>query len=139
MKTVQWIAAGLVTLASMTAYAGADGNGGGHGGGHGGGGGSGGASSGGAGHGGLSGDAGGMSAGHMSSKGLSNTNGFSSADCDACLARAADRSDTEADRAEAKTSRTGFHSGFADHSRSRSHTRVSANLHHSKHTAIHTS
>ena len=136
MKTVQWIAVGLVTLASMSAYAGAGGNGGGHGGG----GGSGGGSSGGAGHGGLGGNPGGMSAGHMSSKGLSNTNGFRSADRDFGLARAADRSDTQADRAEAQTSRTGFHSGFADHSRSRSHTRVSANLHHSKHTAIsHTS
>jgi len=80
MKTVHWIAAGLVALASVSAFAAAGGNGGGNGGG-----------SGGAGHGGVGGNAGGMSAGHMSSKGVSNTNGFSSADRDAGLARAAVR------------------------------------------------
>ncbi|MGT2474270.1 hypothetical protein [Paraburkholderia terrae] len=125
MKTVQWIAAGLVVLASMSAFAGA-----------GGGGGNGGGSSGGAGHGGLGGNAGGMSAGHMSSKGLSNTNGFNSADRDAGLARAADRSDTQADRADAQTSRTGVRAGHAEHSHSHSHARVSANLHHSQRVAI---
>jgi hypothetical protein len=77
MKIVHWIAAGLVALASVSAFAAAGGNGGGNGG---------------AGHGGVGGNAGGMSAGHMSSKGVSNTNGFSSADRDAALpARRIDR------------------------------------------------
>lgn len=135
MKTVQSIAAVLVALACVSAFAGAGGNGGG-------GGGNGGGSGGGAGHGGLGGlgglggNASGMSAGHMSSKGLSNTNGFNSADRDAGLTRAADRSDTQADRADAQTSHRGFHSSDANHSRSRSHMRLSANPHHATHTAI---
>ncbi|MFL9936508.1 hypothetical protein P0D88_47745 [Paraburkholderia sp. RL18-103-BIB-C] len=130
MKTVQWIAASLVALASVSALAAAGGNGGGNGG-------SGGAGArGGAGHGGLGGNAGGMSAGHMSSKGLSNTNGFNSADRDAGLARAADRSDTQADRADAQTSRKSLHAAHTDQARSPAHARVNAKLHHSQHAAI---
>jgi len=125
MKTVHWIAAGLVALASVSAFAAAGGNGGGNGGG-----------SGGAGHGGVGGNTGGMSAGHMSSKGVSNTNGFSSADRDAGLARAADRSDTQADRADAQTSSRSLHAAHTDHARSHSHARVSAKPHHSQHIAI---
>jgi hypothetical protein len=79
---------------------------------------------------------GGMSAGHMSSKGVSNTNGFSSADRDAGLARAADRSDTQADRADAQTSHRSLHAAHTDHARSHSHARVSAKPHHSQHIAI---
>jgi hypothetical protein len=95
MKTVQWIAASLVARASVSALAGVGGNGGGNGeaaereaav----------------ARQGGLGGNAGGMSAGHMRSKGVSNTTGFSSAVRDAGLARAAGRSDTQADRADAQ-------------------------------------
>ena len=127
MKTVQWIAASLVALASVSAFAAAGGNGGGNGGGGAGG-------NGGAGHGGLGGNAGGMSAGHMSSKGLSNTNGFNSADRDAGLARAADRSDTQADRADAQTSKS-LHAAHTDHARSHSHAQVSTKIHHSQHTA----
>ncbi|MFM0028798.1 hypothetical protein PQR70_21335 [Paraburkholderia madseniana] len=130
MKTMQWIAASLVALASVSALAAAGGNGGGNGGGGGAGG------SGGAGHGGLGGNAGGMSAGHMSSKGVSNTNGFSSADRDAGLARAADRSDTQADRADAQTSRKSLHATQTDHARSHAHARVSTKLHHSQHDTI---
>lgn len=125
MRTVHWIAAGLVALASVSAFAAAGGNGGGNGGG-----------SGGAGHGGVGGNAGGMSAGHMSSKGVSNTNGFSSADRDAGLARAADRSDSQADRAGTHTSHAGLHAGHAVHSHSRSLARVSTHLHHSKPSTI---
>jgi hypothetical protein len=77
-----------------------------------------------------------MSAGHMSSKGLSNTNGFNSADRNAGLARAADRSDTQADRAHAQTSHKSVHAAQTDHARSHTHARVSTKLHHSQHTAI---
>lgn len=130
MKTAQWIAAGLVALASVSAFAAAGGNGGGNGG-------SGGAgSSGGAGHGGLGGNAGGMSAGHMSSKGVSNTNGFKSGDRDVGLARAADRSDTQADRADSQTSRHSLHASHTNHAHSHSHALVSAKPHHSEHLAI---
>jgi hypothetical protein len=127
MKTVQWIAASLVTLASVSALAAAGGNGGGNGGAGG---------SGGAGHGGLGGNAGGMSAGHMSSKGLSNTNGFSSGDRDAGLARAADRSDTQADRADAQTSHKSLHAAHTDQARSHARARVNTKLHHSQHIAV---
>jgi hypothetical protein len=130
MKTVQWIAASLVAIASVSAFAAAGGNGGGNGGSGGGG------SSGGAGHGGLGGNAGGMSAGHMSSKGVSNTNGFRSADHDVGLARAADRSDTQADRADAQTSRASVHASHASHAHSRSLARVSTNPHDSQHVTV---
>jgi hypothetical protein len=82
-------------------------------------------------HGGLGGNAGGMSAGHMSSKGVSNTNGFSSADRDAGLARAADRSDTQADRADAQTSRKSLHAAHTDHARSHSHAAMHITISHS--------
>lgn len=47
----------------------------------------------------MGGNAGGMSGSHMSGDALSNSNGFRSGDRDKGLARAADRSDTIADRA----------------------------------------
>ncbi|WP_430364723.1 hypothetical protein [Trinickia sp. NRRL B-1857] len=52
----------------------------------------------GSGIGGTKGNFGGLSAGHMSAEGLKNSNGPISGDRDKGLARAADRSDTQADR-----------------------------------------
>lgn len=96
MKTNRFAVIAMTSLAlavSSAAFAAGGGGGGG-------GGGNGGAGAGG-GHGGAAGaamGAGGMSAGHMSAKGMSNTNGPISGDRDKGLARAEDRSDTQADR-----------------------------------------
>jgi len=88
MKTQRYLSvltAALLALGTVSAYAAAGGNGGGNGGGHG--------------AGGSGGNAGGMSGGHMSSSALSNSNSIHAGDRDKGLARAADRSDTIADRA----------------------------------------
>lgn len=93
----------VASVAVMSCFAlGAQARGGGGGGGAGGGGpGGGGAGSGiggghgggyGGGHGGTSSGAGGISASHMSSRGVTNTNGFNSPDRDKGLQRAGDRS-----------------------------------------------
>lgn len=59
---------------------------------------------------GAKGNFGGLSASHMSAAGLKNSNSPISGDRDKGLARAADRSDTQADRtADADTSRTPSH------------------------------
>ncbi|WP_296651437.1 hypothetical protein [Paraburkholderia sp.] len=83
---VTTLAAALFALGTTTAMAAAGGHGGG---------GMGGAGGGMGGAGGV----GGNSAGHMSASAQAHSNGFNSGDRDAGLARAADRSDTIADRA----------------------------------------
>ncbi|TAM02336.1 MAG: hypothetical protein EPN70_17065 [Paraburkholderia sp.] len=82
-RYVTTLAAALLALGTTTAMAAAGGHGGGGMGGAGGG----------------MGGAGGNSAGHMSASAQAHSNGFNAGDRDAGLARAADRSDTIADRA----------------------------------------
>ncbi|WP_173259933.1 hypothetical protein [Paraburkholderia sp. NMBU_R16] len=103
MKTKHWavLAITSITLAvSSVSFAAGGGGGGGGGAGGGAGGGSGGGH--GAGMGGAMGSAagnvGGVSASHMSSEGMKNSNSPISGDRDKGLERAADRSDTQADR-----------------------------------------
>ncbi|KUZ83378.1 hypothetical protein [Burkholderia ubonensis] len=103
------LAAAFLALGAVSAHAAAGGNGGG--GGHG--------------AGGSGGNAGGMSGGHMSGEAMSNSNGFKSGDRDKGLARAADRSDTIADRAGAQP---GHVHGRTAH--------ASSHTHHSKHNAF---
>ncbi|TKC92204.1 hypothetical protein FAZ69_00410 [Trinickia terrae] len=113
----------VMTVASVSAFAG-NGNGGG--------GGNGGGAGAGAGHGGLGGEAGGMSGSHMSSKGVSNTNSFRSSDRDFGLSRAEDRSDTQADRASAPAIQKGHlahHQHLAQHADAHSRVTSRAHLH----------
>ncbi|WP_175757958.1 hypothetical protein [Burkholderia cepacia] len=104
------LTAALLALGSVSAYAAAGGNGGGNGGGHGAGGSGGNAG----------GNAGGMSGGHMSGQALSNSNGMHAGDRDKGLSRAADRSDTIADRAGVQPGHGHTH-GHASTSTRRSH------------------
>lgn len=125
MKKSRWIpmvTAGLLALSAAMSYAAGGGNGGG-GGGNGGGGNGGGHGAGMAGAG-TGANAGGMSVGHMSSKGMTNTNGFNAGDRDKGLARASDRSDTQADRASVPSG----------HTHARAH--ASTSLHH-RHRSMH--
>ncbi len=100
------VAAALLAFGAVSAQAAAGGNGGGHGGG-----------------GGAGGAGGGMSGGHANSAAASNSNGLRSADRDKGLTRAADRSDTIADRAGAQP---GHDHSFTGHG----HSHVT---HHMKH------
>ncbi|WP_269509588.1 hypothetical protein [Burkholderia sp. IMCC1007] len=109
------LTAALLALGSVSAYAAAGGNGGGNGGGHG--------------AGGSGGNAGGMSGGHMSGQALSNSNGMHAGDRDKGLSRAADRSDTIADRAGAQPGR--------GHTHAHGHTaHASTSTHHSRRNAF---
>ncbi|WP_105132744.1 hypothetical protein [Burkholderia sp. BE12] len=109
------LTAALLALGSVSAHAAAGGNGGGNGGGHG--------------AGGSGGNAGGMSGGHMSGQALSNSNGMHAGDRDKGLSRAADRSDTIADRAGAQPGR--------GHSHAHGHTaHASTSTHHSQRNAF---
>ncbi|AIO32795.1 hypothetical protein [Burkholderia pseudomultivorans] len=107
------LAAALLALGTVSAHAAAGGNGGGNGGGHG--------------AGGSGGNAGGMSGGHMSGAALSNSNGFKAGDRDKGLSRAADRSDSIADRAGAQPGRGRSH-GHTAH--------ASTSTHHGRHHAF---
>ncbi|MBR8213100.1 hypothetical protein KDW61_30995 [Burkholderia cenocepacia] len=112
------LTAALLALGSVSAHAAAGGNGGGNGGGHGAGG-----------SGSSGGNAGGMSGGHMSGQALSNSNGMHAGDRDKGLARAADRSDTIADRAGTQPGR--------GHSHAHGHTaHASTSTHHSHRNAF---
>ncbi|MCS6470428.1 hypothetical protein NX871_10700 [Burkholderia thailandensis] len=91
IRLVALTATGLFVLFSSVAHA----AGGGHGGGMGGMGGVGGA--------------GGMSAGHMSSSGMTNTNGFNSGDRDKGFSRASDRASAHANLADTRPARTRSH------------------------------
>lgn len=125
MKTQRYLsvlAAALLALGAVSAQAAAGGNGGGGGGGNGGGHGAGGM-------GGMGGNAGGMSAGHMSGQALSNSNGMHAGDRDKGLSRAADRSDSIADRAGAQPG--------SGHGRSHGHTaHASKSTHHAHRNAF---
>ncbi|KER69491.1 hypothetical protein HR51_23920 [Burkholderia cepacia] len=100
----------LLAFGAASAYAAAGGNGGGGGGGHG--------------AGGAGGNAGGMSGGHMSGEAMSSSNGFKSGDRDKGLARAADRSDTIADRAGVQPGHMHAHSAHrSTHTHHAMHTR----------------
>lgn len=68
----------------------------------------------------MSGNAGGMSAGHMSGQALSNSKSFSAGDRDKGLARAADRSDTIADRAGTQPGHGHTH-GHTAHTKTSTH------------------
>ncbi|KWF33815.1 hypothetical protein [Burkholderia pseudomultivorans] len=107
------LAAALLALGTVSAHAAAGGNGGGNGGGHG--------------AGGSGGNAGGMSGGHMSGSALSNSNGFNAGDRDKGLSRAADRSDSIADRAGVQPGRGHSH-GHTAH--------ASTSTHHGRHHAF---
>ena len=114
METKRWalrVATGLTVLASSVAFAAAGGNGG-----------AGGGAGNGGGHAGLGaaagGKAGGVSGSHMSGKGMTNTNGFEAGDRDKGLARAADRSATQAEREGVKPGH------------SHTHTHKASNTHH---------
>ncbi|MCW3541774.1 hypothetical protein [Burkholderia cenocepacia] len=101
------LTAALLALGSVSAFAAAGGNGGGHG----------------------AGGSGGMSGGHMSGQALSNSNGMHAGDRDKGLARAADRSDTIADRAGTQPGR--------GHSHAHGHTaHASTSTHHSHRNAF---
>ncbi|RQV09909.1 hypothetical protein DF047_09875 [Burkholderia cenocepacia] len=102
------LTAALLALGSVSAHAAAGGNGGGNGGGHG--------------AGSAGGSAGGMSGGHMSGQALSNSNGMHAGDRDKGLARAADRSDTIADRAGTQPGRGHAHAhGHTAHASTSTH------------------
>lgn len=103
IRLVALTATGLFVLFSSVAHA----AGGGHGGGMGGMGGMGGV--GGMGGMGGVGGAGGMSAGHMSSSGMTNTNGFNSGDRDKGFSRASDRASAHANLADTRPARTRSH------------------------------
>ena len=106
MKTKRWalLAVTSIALAVSSVSFAAGGGGGGGGGGAGGGGAGGGGAGGGHGAGmgsamgSAAGNVGGLSASHMSAQGMKNSNSPISGDRDKGLARAADRSDTQADR-----------------------------------------
>ncbi|KVN04781.1 hypothetical protein [Burkholderia diffusa] len=119
MKTQRYLsvlAAALLALGAVSANAAAGGNGGGNGGGHG--------------AGGMGGNAGGMSGGHMSGEALSNSNSMHEGDRDKGLARAADRSDTIADRA-------GMQPGNGHHGHTHGHTtHASTSTHHTHRNAF---
>ncbi|MDN7589813.1 hypothetical protein [Burkholderia seminalis] len=111
------LTAALLALGSMSAYAAAGGNGGGNGGGHG--------------AGGSGGNAGGMSGSHMSGQALSNSNGMRAGDRDKGLSRAADRSDTIADRAGVQPGRGRTHGHAPGHT-----AHASTSTHRSHHNAF---
>ncbi|CAN7385996.1 hypothetical protein LJR230_002244 [Trinickia sp. LjRoot230] len=104
---------GMMLSSAAFAAAGGGGNGGGGGGGAGG--------SGGGGHGSMGGQgslggAGGVSASHMSTRGMTNTNGFESGDRDKGLARAADRASPNANLGVGSThARTNTHTSLKAH------------------------
>ncbi|MBR8312507.1 hypothetical protein KDW36_04775 [Burkholderia dolosa] len=102
------LTAALLAVGAVSAHAAAGGNGGGHG------------------AGGSGGNAGGMSGGHMSGEALSNSNGFRSGDRDKGLARAADRSDTIADRAGVQPGRGHTHGQSAHTTAHGNHSRRNA-------------
>ncbi|NTX29489.1 hypothetical protein HT746_20575 [Burkholderia pyrrocinia] len=112
------LTAALLALGTVSAYAAAGGNGGGNGGGHG--------------AGGSGGNAGGMSGGHMSGEALSNSNSMHAGDRDKGLSRAADRSDTIADRAGVQPGH-----GHTTHGHTHGHTaHASTSTHRSHHNAF---
>jgi len=121
MKTKRWALFAVTSIAlavsSVSFAAGGGAGGGGGGGGSGGGGGAGGGHGAGMGSamGSAAGNVGGLSASHMSAEGIKNSNSPISGDRDKGLARAADRSDTQADRVgdTARSTATSPHHGKA--------------------------